>query len=45
MEMVRHQSARATAGWRGFNFHPTSKHSAQTTVESLQSKWFYRQVI
>ena len=45
MEIVRDQSSRATAGWKGFQFHPTSKYSAQKTVDSLNSKWFYRQVI
>ena len=45
MEMVRDQSGRAIAGWRGFQFHPTSKHSAQKDVDKLSSKWFYRQVI
>ena len=42
MEMVRDQSARATAGWKGFQYYPTSKKSAQKTVEKLSSKWFYR---
>ena len=44
MEMVRDQAEKATTGWPGFGFHPTSKHSAQKVVENLNSKWFYREV-
>ena len=44
MEMVRDQADKATTGWPGFGFHPTSKHSAQKEVENLNSKWFYREV-
>ena len=44
MEMVRDQSTRATAGWRGFQYHPTSKQSAKNSVDKLSTKWFYRQV-
>ena len=45
MEMVRDQAEKATTGWPGFGFHPTSKHSAQKVVDNLNSKWFYREVI
>ena len=44
MEMVRDQADKATTGWPGFGFHPTSKHSAQKEVENLNSKWFHREV-
>ena len=44
MEMVRDQADNAISGWEGFQFHPTSKESAEKSVQKLQSKWFYRQV-
>ena len=44
MEIVRDQADKAISGWEGFQFHPTSKESAEKSVQKLHSKWFYRQV-
>ena len=44
MEIVRDQADKAISGWEGFQFHSTSKESADKTVQKLHSKWVYRQV-
>ena len=44
MEMVKDQGERATAGWTGFMGTPTTKETAQHTVNQIPKKWFYKEV-
>ena len=44
MEMVRDQGEKATAGWTGFMGRPTTKETAQRSINLLSKRWFYTQV-
>ena len=44
MEMVKDQGERATAGWTGFMGRPTTKKTAQRSIDLLSKRWFYTQV-
>ena len=45
MEIVRDQGEKATAGWTGFHYTPTTKQTAERAVGLIAKKWVYTEVI